>query len=85
MRRSLGSKEPTMRQSLGSNLTSLVVVALLAIASLKPADASVHAKAISRSRNTTRLTRPTARKNRSPSWPRATDGMCLLLRLTMIP
>jgi len=41
MRRSLGSKEPTMRQSLGSNLTSLVVVALLAIASLKPADASV--------------------------------------------
>ena len=73
MRRSLGSKEPTMRQSLGSNLTSLVVVALFS------------AKAISRSRNTTRLTRPTARKNRSPSWPRATDGMCLLLRLTMIP
>jgi len=42
------------------------------------------ARAISRSPNTARLPRPIARRSRSHSWPRATGGMCPLLRFTII-
>jgi hypothetical protein len=62
----------------------VVVVLVLAIASLKPADATLQCQGNFQITKYGPIDTPYCEESRSPSWPKARDGTCLLLRFIII-